>query len=171
MAAYQLTVSGVAITRASDGAFIPMVPANEDYQVYLAWIAAGNTPDPVPTVPAPTLTQLHVYATTKAAQLLSATRSYTAAGVTMKADASAATIANLLALAQWGTTNIASSENWIANDYSIQPVTGAQFVALAPLVGAYAQLIYGTQLAAVLTQITVETITTTAQIDSYAWTV
>ena len=44
-----------SITRSSDGACIPLVEDNRDYQEYLAWVAAGNTPDPYvpPPVPAP----------------------------------------------------------------------------------------------------------------------
>lgn len=34
------------IIRISDNAFIPIVEDNRDYQEYLAWVAAGNTPEP-----------------------------------------------------------------------------------------------------------------------------
>lgn len=43
---YSLTQSGQNVQR-SDGAFIPSDPSNTDYQAYLAWVAAGNTPTPV----------------------------------------------------------------------------------------------------------------------------
>lgn len=33
------------ILRKSDGAFIPMVNGNRDYQEYLEWLAEGNTPE------------------------------------------------------------------------------------------------------------------------------
>lgn len=56
MALYQLTASGTAILRETDGAFIPIAPGNLDYQAYLAWVAAGNIADPAPAAAAaPTL--------------------------------------------------------------------------------------------------------------------
>ena len=49
MTTYQLT-GGTSIIRTSDNANIPADPANSDYQAYLAWVAAGNTPTPVPAI-------------------------------------------------------------------------------------------------------------------------
>ena len=34
-----------SVCRIEDNAFIPFDPANTDYQEYLKWIEAGNTPE------------------------------------------------------------------------------------------------------------------------------
>jgi hypothetical protein len=39
-------IEAASVKRLSDSAFIPFDLANTDYQAYLAWVEAGNTPLP-----------------------------------------------------------------------------------------------------------------------------
>jgi len=55
---YQLT-SSASILRQTDGASIPADPLNSDYRDYLAWVEAGNTPEPY-APPALTQAELNV---------------------------------------------------------------------------------------------------------------
>jgi hypothetical protein len=41
------------ILRVEDQVFISPDPSNRDFAEYLAWVAAGNTPEPAPAPPAP----------------------------------------------------------------------------------------------------------------------
>jgi hypothetical protein len=41
-----LTNEVICILRTADNSYIPTNEANSDYQVYLAWLAEGNTPLP-----------------------------------------------------------------------------------------------------------------------------
>lgn len=47
-----------SVARLADNACIPTDPSNTDYQKYLVWLEAGNTPEPadIPPVIIPTLT-------------------------------------------------------------------------------------------------------------------
>jgi len=55
MMTYQLLKDGLTgqltnLVKRSDGATIPFDPANTDYQAYLKWLEAGNTPQPADEV-------------------------------------------------------------------------------------------------------------------------
>ena len=55
---YLLTASASTVQRIADGAFIPFDLGNTDYRAYLAWVEAGNTPDPYVAPPPPPATCL-----------------------------------------------------------------------------------------------------------------
>ena len=46
---YKIIIYGgsqTGVLRIADNTYIPLDPANTDYQVYLAWLEAGNQPLP-----------------------------------------------------------------------------------------------------------------------------
>ena len=46
---YKIIIYGgsqTGVLRIADNTYIPLDPANTDYQAYLAWLEAGNTPEP-----------------------------------------------------------------------------------------------------------------------------
>ena len=49
---YQI-ISDTVVLHVENNLAIPVDPANTDYAAYLAWVEAGNTPEPAPEPPAP----------------------------------------------------------------------------------------------------------------------
>jgi len=50
---YQLLANPDFVLRVADNTAIPFDLMNKDYQYYLAWVAAGNTPLPAPVITPP----------------------------------------------------------------------------------------------------------------------
>lgn len=78
MGDYALTVTDHVI-RTRDGASIPDDPANRDRVDYVAWIAAGNVPDPYVPPPAPvpqTVSRMQALVALRRAGLLSAVQTW-----------------------------------------------------------------------------------------------
>jgi hypothetical protein len=53
-----LDTEPTAIFRAVDNSYIPIDPANTDYQEYLEWVEEGNTPEAADVPPDPTYKEL-----------------------------------------------------------------------------------------------------------------
>lgn len=161
-----LTASGVRTTLTATDSV-----TKADYQ-----LAKGGAYGAVAPYVEPVATkgQLVVYTQNKVAAILGSMRTYDGppgVGGSIKSDATSGTISHLLALVDWGNANPTSTNNWIANDGTIQSVTGEQIAAIVPLVGDYARTIYSSEMSDVLDKIGSGTITTFDQIDLYPWTV
>ena len=118
--------------------------------------------------PAPTIAELSAYASGKASAIQSVARSYTGGTTSLASDASAASLADWLALQQWASLNPNATTNWVANDGTVTPLPAVAITPIATAVGIYSQSVWQT-LAGILTSIAGGTITTMAQIDSAPW--
>ncbi len=157
-----------------------------------AWIAKGNAERPLPVdsngtpsisaldailtfygLPAtglapPTQAQLVAYANARASTLIATLKAYGASPSILKADRTASTLADLMAIQQDAVTNPNDPVEWLANDDTVTVLTAAQIAALAPAVAADRKAIYAIAASAV-TAINAGTITTTAQVSALAW--
>jgi len=131
--------SSNSVVRDADGAHIPFDPKNADYVAYLAWVAAGNTPNPAPT---PTAAQA------AAAQFAAAV----AAGLTVTWSVSTAlngayglddttrnnmTAETVCLMLNNAFTNGGQSKNWPDLGYTFHSFNAVQFKAFATAAAAY----------------------------------
>jgi hypothetical protein len=175
-------VTGVGLYGSNRGALVSSPTTDA---AYLAW-SASTAPTILPNaaeldenlaffkLPAsglvpPTQAQLMAYANSKLMSVMAVPRTYALGGsVSVKADATTATGADLLSLNVWGTANPAATQPWVDDFGAVTIITGAEAVTLANAVLAYGQSAYAI-LASAMTGIAAGTITTTAQIDALAW--
>lgn len=164
--------SGSSVRRDADGALIPADPSNRDWGAYQAWLADGNTPAPTP---GPTVGELVASAEKAWRTMLLEGQSFDvaasgAAAVPIFCDGTNDTRADLALLALYGQQNPAGTKTWVANNGVTTSLTGAELVTLATLAGNWVSDTYPA-LMTLIGDITAEspTVTTTAQIDAYAW--
>jgi hypothetical protein len=124
---------------------------------------------PVTGLAAATQAQLLAHVSQKCAALLANMRSYTASGMpALKADASPATLTDLMAFEQDAATTPNDPVSWLANDFSVTMFTASQIAALAPRVGMYRKQVYAAA-ALAASAVIGGSITTVSQIDAVSW--
>ena len=152
-----------AVSIIVDSASLPSTPQEE-------WGISGGVL--VTTVAAPAY--LAGYASASWNSILAAGRIFnvaaSGAAVSVLCDGTNSTRADLALLALFGQANPTGTKTWIDNNGVSTVLTGAQFVTLATLAGNWVSDTYPA-LQTLLGEInaTPPTITTTAQIDAYAW--
>lgn len=88
--------------------------------------------------------------------------------VNILCDGTEKTSGRLALLLAWGQANPTATDAWKDNNRVFTELTGAQFVTLATLAGAWIKNIYAFE-GDIETEINAGTITTTAQIDALVW--
>ena len=173
-------IDGTAIYSSAINSIIP--PDNQDY---VAWLSYNNQATsvkssadidnvllkyglPVTGLTPLTTDQLIAYAATKADTIVSTFKVYGSKSKTLKADRTASTLSDLLAIQQDAVANPTDPVAWLANDYTVSNLTAADVAALAPIVAADRKAIYAVASSAV-TAIKAGTITTKADVDALAW--
>jgi hypothetical protein len=134
------------------------------------WTYAGGLFTAPAAPPPPTQAELYAYANAKAQALLATMKSYGPDAPFLKADRTAPTISDLLAIEQDAATSPSDAYDWVANDNSVTAFTAAQIAALAAQVASDRKAIFAA-LATASSGIAGGSITMTAEIDALSWPV
>lgn len=133
---YSEIANSTSMRRDADGAIIPADENNRDYQEFLAWRAAGNTPTPLPT---PTLAEVKAAKLAKLAERRwrAETAGVTVNGLSIPSDA--ASQSKLTAAVVACVLDNAYSVNWKLADGTFQMLDHATLIAVAQAVRAHVQ--------------------------------
>jgi hypothetical protein len=151
----------------SDGAFIPNDTKNQDWQAYQAWLAAGNTPT---QSPGPSIAALLAYADQKLDAYWQGTIPVNIATIGKAAlvDVSGKGRADVLGLMSDFAAG-STSETWYQSTGPLT-ITPAQLQIIAQALKSYVQGALGAwQAVANAIQATPPAMTTTAEVDAFAW--
>ena len=138
---YKLT-TGTSIIRTADGATIPADPANMDYQQYLAWLAAGNTPDPAQTIDE--VRTAKVSAIKAMRDSLEQTGGFTYLGKILDSDSVSVERLNVAVEAAQATLAAGQtfSLDWTCQDNSVLTMTAAQIVGAPVALAQSKEVLY-----------------------------
>ncbi len=134
---YQLIQDSTSIKRIADGALIPADPANTDYAAYLAWVDAGNTPEPAPVDPPPTKFELDQRRYQKRAEVQSQLIAWMAADNMSRVRSGVWTVADLTSLMSDPAVTAASDYmGKLSYELAAQAIQAATTPLLTPVIKA-----------------------------------